>query len=58
MSRLIIPVGSRMLFATGDVKLWADIDLLLKDGSGNWWPEKLRVDTATDVTTFPAYNAK
>jgi hypothetical protein len=58
MSRLTIPVGSRILFSTGDIKLWADLALLLRDGSGNWRPETFRVDTATDVSTLPAYHAK
>ena len=31
---------------------------LLKDRSGAWQPETFRVDTGTEITTFPAYDAK
>jgi hypothetical protein len=34
------------------------LDLLLKDNSGNWVSAEFRVDSATDVTTFPAFRAK
>jgi len=58
MSRLQIPIIGKVLWATGDVKLWVNVELLLKDRSGGWWPETFRMDTATDITTFPAYEAK
>ncbi len=58
MTRLTIPISHKMIWATGDVRLFADIELLLKDGSGNWGPELFRVDTASDLTTFPAHDAK
>lgn len=58
MSRLTIPISGQMLWSTGDVRLWMEVVLLLKDRAGNWTPEMIRVDTATDITTFPAYRAK
>ena len=58
MSRLAIPIQGQILWSTGDVRLWAELDLLLKDDAGNWIPERFRVDTATDITTFPAFRAK
>ncbi len=58
MSRLAIPIQRQILWSTGDVRLWAELDLLLKDNAGNWIRTGFRVDTATDVTTFPAFRAK
>ena len=58
MPRLVLPVRSKPIRATAEVRLWVDIDLLLKDGSGNFVPETFRVDSATDLTTFPAYRAR
>jgi hypothetical protein len=40
------------------VNLWADIDLLLKHAPGGVHPAAFRIDSATDITTFPAYQAK
>ena len=58
MSRLEIPIIGKALWHTGDLRLWVDADLLLKDRSGAWQPETFRVDTGTEITTFPAYDAK
>jgi hypothetical protein len=46
------------LWATGDVRLWVELNLLLKDNAGDWHPESFRVDSATDITTFPAHFAR
>jgi hypothetical protein len=54
MSRLVIPISGRVLAATGDVRLWADIELDVKDQVGNLHRRLFRIDSATDVTTFPA----
>ena len=51
MARLEIPIAHQILSSTGDVKLWADIGLLLKDQAGNFVPETFRVDTGTQITT-------
>ncbi len=58
MSRLVLPITGRVLFTTGDVRLWVEMELLLKDATGGFHPQGFRVDTATDITTFPAYDAK
>jgi hypothetical protein len=58
MSRLVVPISGQPLWSTGDLRLWVELVLLLKDNAGNWIPEEFRVDTATDVTTFPAFRAK
>jgi hypothetical protein len=36
----------------------AELDLLLKDGHGNWHARTFRVDSASDMTTMPAYDAR
>ncbi len=58
MSRLAVPVTGKILWSTGDVRLRADLDLLLKDNAGGWKKETFHVDTGTDLTTFPAYLAR
>jgi hypothetical protein len=59
MSRLVIPVTGKTLFATGDIKLWVEVDLLLVDRNSKVLsPEPFRVDSATEISTFPAYRAK
>jgi hypothetical protein len=58
MSRLVIPVSHQLLWSTGDVRLWVEIDLDRKDDAGNFVPERFRVDSATDVSTFSAYRAR
>jgi hypothetical protein len=58
MSRLEVPIQGKVLWATGDVILWANLNLLLKDSAGNLHPDTFLVDTGTQVTTFPAVDAK
>src|SRR5262245_43775894 len=58
MSRLEVPIQHRTSWATGDILLWAKLDLLLKDGGGNWHSETFQIDTATHITTMSAYQAK
>jgi hypothetical protein len=58
VSRLIIPVRYQTLWNTGDVLLRVVINLRLKTAQGGWRMARFRVDTATDITTFPAYDAK
>src|SRR5439155_4767986 len=57
MSRLQIALKHRMLYASDDVVLRAELALLLKDGSGNWQPQLFRVDPGTEMSTMPAYDA-
>ena len=59
MSRLEVPLGYRTLRATGDTVLWADLILSLRApiaGLGREVP--FRVDSGTEMTTMPAYDAK
>ena len=58
MSRIEILVDHQTIRATGDVRLWANVDLLLKTSAGGFIPVTFRIDTGTDLTTFPAYDAK
>src|ERR1700688_3861989 len=58
MSRLAIPVTRRTLYTSGDVLLRAYIILALKGNPGNFDNRRFRIDSATDVTTFPAFTAR
>lgn len=58
MSRLAIPISGKILWSTGDVRLWANIRLLLKDLAGNFVAETLLVDCGSEISTFPAYHAQ
>ncbi|HKI32751.1 MAG TPA: hypothetical protein VKA46_12945 [Gemmataceae bacterium] len=58
MSRLVIPISYRTLWGTGDVMLWIEITLSLRSGTGNYVDYDFNVDSGTEITTFPAYEAK
>lgn len=58
MSRLEVPLQYRKLRATGDIPLRAELDLLLKDNTGQWKPDIFPVDSGTEMTTMPASLAK
>jgi hypothetical protein len=58
MSQLAIPVSHQILWATADVKLWVDIILWLRNGAGNYVDHSFRIDSGTEITTFPAYEAR
>jgi hypothetical protein len=58
MSRLEVPLRYRTLYATGDVLLRAELDLLLKDNSGGWRTEAFLVDSGAEMTTMPAWLAR
>jgi hypothetical protein len=58
VSRLVKPLDHRIVWSTGDLILWAELDLLLKDTLGNWHGRTFRVDSASEITTFPAHEAK
>ena len=51
MSRLVIPVASQRLWSTGDVKLWAEVVLLLKDAAGNFAAEVFRAPVRVGTPT-------
>ena len=58
MSRLEVPLQHRTLRATGDTVLWADLVLSFKTNRGAWEEVPFRVDSGTEMTTMPAYDAK
>lgn len=58
MSRLIVPIQGRFLYATGDVLRRAELDILIKTNSGNWVQEQFLVDSGTEMTTFSTALAK
>ncbi len=58
MSRLVVPVRYRTLWATGDILLRAELDLLLADHRGAWKQETFLIDSGSEITTVPASLAK
>jgi hypothetical protein len=58
MSRVQIPVAGKVLWHTGDLRLWVEMQVKLRDGSGNWRQRTFRIDSATDISTMGAYEAK
>jgi hypothetical protein len=58
MSRLEVPLQQRTLRATSDTVLWADLVLSLKTNRSSWEEVPFRVDSGTEMTTMPAYDAK
>jgi len=46
MSRLEVPLLGKPVWATGDIVLRAELDLLIKDTSGAWQRETFRVTPA------------
>ena len=41
------------LYATGDVRLWVEVTLAVRDGAGNLVNRVFKVDSGTEITTFP-----
>jgi hypothetical protein len=58
MSRLVVPIVGKRLWSTGDVKLTIDLSLSLKDAAGQWHARSFRVDSGSEITTYPAFEAK
>jgi hypothetical protein len=58
MSRLVVPLKHRTLYATGDVLVSARLELLLKTDRGAWKAAEFLVDTGSELTTFSAYEAQ
>jgi hypothetical protein len=58
MSRLVVPISRRILWSTGDILRWVDLWLRLKDNAGAWRRHRFRFDSASEMTTFPANQAK
>jgi hypothetical protein len=57
MSRLEVPLKYRTLHTTGDTLLWAGLILSLKSNRGAWKEIPFRVDSGTEMTTMPAFEA-
>ena len=58
MSRLVVPISRRILWSTGDILRWVDLWMRLKDNAGAWRRHRFRFDSASEMTTFPANQAK
>jgi hypothetical protein len=58
VSRLEIPLRHDVLWATGDLLLRGEVDLHLRDASGNWQRLTFRYDSGSDITAMPAWRAK
>jgi hypothetical protein len=58
VSRLEKPLGHDILWATGDLLLRAELDLHLRDATGNWHQQPFRYDSGADITAMPAWRAK
>jgi hypothetical protein len=58
VSQFKIPIIGRRLRATGDILLRAELDLLLKTNAQTWEQVVFRFDSATEMTTMPAAQAK
>ena len=54
MSRLEVPLLGKPVWATGDILLRAELDLLVKDNNGAWQAQIFRVDSGTETTSMPA----
>jgi hypothetical protein len=58
MSRLERPLVGRTLRTTGNVVLRAPLILELKTNAGTWYDATFLVDTGTEMTTVPAFDAE
>jgi hypothetical protein len=58
MPRLEIPLLSKKVWATGEVLIRAEIELLIRDGGGVLRPETFRVDSGTEMTSMAAARAR
>jgi hypothetical protein len=58
MSRLEVPLLSKKVWATGDIVLRAELDLLIRDDNGILSPETFRVGSGTEMTSMAAARAK
>lgn len=58
MPRLEIPIARRILKATGDKVLHAELDLELRTNQNTWKRLPFRFDSGTEMTTMPADEAR
>ena len=49
---------SKKVWATGDIVLRAELDLLIRNDNGVLRPETFRVDSGTEITSMAAARAK
>jgi hypothetical protein len=54
----VVPVQHQTLYVTGDVTLWVDLVRAVRDSAGNFVNRRFRIYSATDVSTFPARQAR
>jgi hypothetical protein len=52
MSRLAIPISGQVLWATGDVRRWVELHLLLRDNAGNLQEDRTMSDQAPRSGSF------
>jgi hypothetical protein len=58
MSRLEVPLLHKLLWATGDELLRAELELLVCDRNQLWIPIVFRVDSGTEMSSMAAARAK
>jgi len=58
MSRLEVPLLGKKVWATGDIVLRAELDLLIRNSNGGFSPVTFRVDSGTEMTSIAAARAK
>ena len=57
VTHLEIPLLSKRIWATGDLVLRAELDLVIRGNDGIWRPETFRVDSGTEMTSMAATRA-
>jgi len=57
MSNLKTPLLSRILWASGDILLRAELDLSIKTKSGIWEDVRFRVDPGSEITVMSSFDA-
>jgi hypothetical protein len=58
MSRLEVPLLGKKVWATGDLVLRAELDLLIRDDTGGWRPVTFRIDSGNEMTSMAAAGAR
>ena len=58
MSRIEVPLLDKIIRATGDIVLRAEVDLLVRTNTQNWEPVAFRVDSGTEMTSMAVRRAQ
>jgi hypothetical protein len=58
VSRLEVPLLGKKVWATGDLLLRAELDLLIRDDNGLLRPVTFRVDSGSEMTSMAAARAR